>query len=170
MEIEKKDIMIAKLENDIINVYTEKKILIGGINTQSNFKNAEIKIGEKIFQLSRNKWETEISENDKVIYRLNTNSFSGNTKIQETEHKVTGVLGLKWGTKMLDKENNILLKIRNQNHFINKNKYEIEILNKKATDLDILTTLYGHLYGSNMKLKALIIGAIAGGIIWIFLK
>jgi hypothetical protein len=31
--------------------------------------------------------------------------------------------------------------------------------------LEILTTLYGHLYGSNMKLKAVIVGVIAIGII-----
>jgi hypothetical protein len=157
--------MIAKLENDIINVYNEKNILIGGIKTQSNFKNAEIKIEEKIFQLSRNKWETEISENDKVIYHLKTNSFSGNTKIQETEYKIVGVFGLKWGTKMMDKENNTLLKIRNENQFTNSNKYEIEISNDRVSDLEILTTLYGHLYGSNMKLKAVIFGVITVGII-----
>ena len=157
--------MIARLENDIINVYNEKNILIGGIKSQSNFKNAEIKIRKKKFQLSRNKWETKISENDKVIYHLKTNSFSGNTIIQETEHKITGVFGLKWGTKMMDKENNTLVKIRNENQFINKNKYEIEISNERVTDLDILTTLYGHLYGSNLKLKAVIIGAVAVGII-----
>jgi hypothetical protein len=157
--------MIAKLENDIINVYNEKSILISGIKTQSNFKNAEMKIGKKIFQLSRNKWETKISENDKVIYHLKTNSFSGNTKIKETENKVTGVFGLKWGTKMIDKENNTLLKIRNENQFTNTNKYEIEISEDKVSDLDILTTLFGHLYGSNMKLKAVIIGIITVGII-----
>jgi hypothetical protein len=162
---EKKEIMTAKLENDIINVYNEKNILIGGIKTQSNFKNAEIKIGEKIFQLSRNKWETEISENDKVIYHLKTNSFSGNTKIKETEYKITGVFGLKWGTKMMDKKNNTLLKIRNKNQFINTNKYEIEISNDRVSNLEILTTLYEHLYGSNIKLKTVIIAGITVGII-----
>jgi hypothetical protein len=153
------------LENDILNVYNEKNILIGGIKTQSNFKNAEIKIGVKTLLLSRNKWEAEISENNKVIYLLKTNSFSGNTKIQETEYKITGVFGLKWGTKMVDKENNTFLKIRNKNQFTNTNKYEIEISNDRVSDLEILTTLYGHLYGSNMKLKAVIVKAIAVGII-----
>ena len=157
--------MIAKLENDILNVYNEKNILIGGIKTQSNFKNAEVKIGEKEYKLSRDKWNTEISENGKVVYTLKMNSFSGNTEILETGHKITGVFGLKWGTKMVDKENNTLLKIRNENQIVNTNKYEIEISNKKVTDLEILTTLYGHLYGSNMKLKAVIIGAVAVGII-----
>lgn len=157
--------MIAKLENDILNVYNEKNILIGGIKTQSNFKNTEVKIGEKEYKLSRDKWNTEISENGKVVYTLKMNSFSGNTEILETGHKITGVFGLKWGTKMVDKENNTLLKIRNENQIVNTNKYEIEISNKKVTDLEILTTLYGHLYGSNMKLKAVIIGAVAVGII-----
>lgn len=72
-----------------MNVYNEEKDLIGGIKTQSNFKNTEIKIGE--------------------------------------------------------------------------NKYEIS--NDKVSELEILTTLYGHLYGSNMKLKAVIIGAVIVGII-----
>lgn len=58
---------------------------------------------------------------------------------------------------MIDKENNILVKIRNENQFIKKNKYEIEMSNEKVTDLDILTILYG----SNIKLKAVIIGAVA---------
>ena len=157
--------MIAKLENDILNVYNEKNILIGGIKTQSNFKNTEIKIGENEYEISRDKWNTEISEKGKVIYNLKMNSFSGNVEILETGHKITGVFGLKWGTKMVDKENNILLKIRNENQIINTNKYEIEISNKKVTNLEILTTLYGHLYGSNMKLKAVIIGGAAVGII-----
>lgn len=147
--------MIAKLENDIINVYNEKNFLIGGIKSQSDFKNAEIKTREKTYQLSRNNWETEISENEKVIYHLKTNSISGNTKIEETENKIMGVFGLKWGTKMVDKENNILLKIRNENQFSNTNKYEIEISNERVSDLEILTALYGHLYGSNMKQKLL---------------
>ncbi|MFD2696859.1 hypothetical protein ACFSQ0_02545 [Mesonia sediminis] len=157
--------MIAKLENDILNVYNEENNLIGGIKTQPNFKNTEIKIGENKYELYRDKWNTEISENGKVIYNLKMNSFSGNAEILETGNKITGVFGLKWGTKMVDKEKNTLLKIRNENQIVNTNKYEIEITNKKVTDLEILTTLYGHLYGSNMKLKAVIIGAVVVGII-----
>ena len=157
--------MKAKLENDVLNVYNEGNVLIGGIKIQSNLANTEIKIGEKKFELTRNKWNTKISEKDKVVYNLKMNSFSGNTEILETGNKITGVFGLKWGTKMIDKQKNTLVKIRNENQFINKNKYEIEILNEKVTNLEILTTLYGHLYGSNMKLKAVIIGAVAVGII-----
>ena len=157
--------MIAKLENDILNVYDEENILIGGIKTQPNFKNTEIQIGENKYELSRDKWNTAISKNSKVIYNLKMNSFSGNTKILETGYKITGVFGLKWGTKMVDKENNTLLKIRNKNQIVITNKYEIEISNTKVTDLEILTTLYGHLYGSNMKLLTAIIGAVAVGII-----
>ena len=157
--------MTAKLENDILNVYTDKNVLIGGIITKSNFKKAKINIGESKFELSRSKWNTEISEKNKVIYHLKMNSFSGNTKILETGNKITGVFGLKWGTKMIDKENNTLLKIKNENQFINTNKYEIEISNDKVSDLEILISLYGHLYGSNRKLKAVIIGVISVGII-----
>jgi hypothetical protein len=154
--------MLAKLENGIVNVYNENDIIIGGIKTESNYKNAEITIGEKRYQLSREKWNTQISENGEIKYNLKSNSFSGNTEILETERKITGVFGLKWGTKMIDNQKNTLIKIRNESQFANKNKYEIKVSSKDVTDLEIVTTLYGHLYGSNMKTQAVIIGAIAG--------
>lgn len=153
--------MIAKLEGDIINVYNKKNQLIGGVKTQSNFKNAEIIIDGKSINLSRNKWETTVIRDGNVIYHLKTNSNSGNIKITETGQKITGVIGLKWGTKLVDKDNITLLKIRNENPYVNRNRYEIEISNEKTSDLDILLTLYGHLYGSNMKLKAVLTIAFA---------
>ena len=90
------------------------------------------------------------------------NSFSGNTTILETSHKITGVLGFKWGSKMMDKEGNTLVKIRNENQFINKGKYEIEVSNEGVSDLDILLTLHSHIQGSRMKLLVLIIGVTVG--------
>lgn len=154
--------MFAKLENDIINVYDENNILVGGIKSQSNFKNADIVIGEKIYQLKRDKWTAKISENGDVKLNLKTNSFTGNTEILENEKKITGVFGLKWGTKMIDNKKNTLIKIKNESQFIDKKRYEIEKSDNNVTDLEILTTLYGHLYGSNMKTQAVIIGAIVG--------
>ena len=95
------------------------------------------------------------------------NSFSGNTTILETSHKITGVLGFKWGSKMMDKEGNTLVKIRNENQFINKGKYEIEVSSDKVADLDILLTLYGHVQGSRMKLLVVIMGVIVLSLIHI---
>ena len=155
----------ARLENDSLNVYNEKNELIGGINVDNKFKNSEIKIGENKYELSRDKWNTKISENGKVIYNLKMNSFSGNTEIMESDKKITGVWGFKWGTKLINHNKNVLLKIRNQKKFINNNKYELEVYNESVSDLEILTSLYFHLYGSKMKLKTLIIGAVAVGII-----
>ncbi len=126
------------------------------LKIQSNFKNTELKVGEKAFMLIRNKWTTEILEDDKIVYHLKTNSFSGKTKVIETEQNIKGVWGPKWGTQLVDKENKTLLKIRNKNQFRNNNKYVIELSNEKVTDFDILLTLYGHLYGSSMKQKAVI--------------
>jgi hypothetical protein len=161
--------MLAKLENDTINVYDENNKLVGGIKSQSNFKNADIVIGEKIYQLKRDKWTAKISENGDVKLNLKTNSFTGNTEILENEKKITGVFGLKWGTKMIDSKKNTLIKIKNESQFIDKKRYEIEKSDNNVTDLEILTTLYGHLYGSNMKTQAVIIGAIVGSatLIWL---
>ena len=157
--------MIARLENDNYNIYKENDLLIGAIKTQSNFKNAEIKVGEKTFKLIRDKWTTKILEEDKIVYHLKTNSFSGNMKVLETGQKIKGVWGSKWGTQLVDKENNTLLKIRNKNQFRNNNTYVIEISTEKASDFDILLTLHGHLYGSSMKQIAVIIAIVTGTII-----
>jgi hypothetical protein len=154
--------MTATLEKDILRVYDEKKRLIGELHNESNFKNAEIKIRGIIYHVSYDKRKIKISENDKVIYNLEIGSFLGNITIEETKRKVTGVFGLKWGTKMIDNENNTLIKIKNENHFTNTNKYEIKKLSEKVTDLDILISLYAHLYGSNKKLKSLLVAVISG--------
>jgi len=51
--------------------------IIGGIKTESNYKNAEITIGEKRYQLSREKWNTQISENGEIKYNLKAIRFLG---------------------------------------------------------------------------------------------
>ena len=66
---------------------------------------------------------------------------------------------------MIDKNKNILLKIRNENIFINENKYEIEISNKDVSELEILTSLYIHLYGSKMKMTVILMISIINGLI-----
>ena len=142
----------ARLENDSLNVYNEKNELIGGIISDSKFKNSEINIGENKYLVSRKKWKSEILENGKIINHLKTNSFSGNTEIMESDKKIKGVWGFKWGTKLIDHNKNVLLKIRNQKKFINNNKYELEVYNESVSDLEILTSLYFHLYGSKMKM------------------
>jgi hypothetical protein len=155
----------ARLEKDSINVYNEKNELIGGIIADSKFKNSEINIGENKYLVSRKKWKSEILENGKIINHLKTNSISGNTEIMESDKKITGVWGFKWGTKLIDQNKNILLKIRNGNIFINENKYEIEISNKDVSDLEILTSLYIHLYGSKMKMTIILMISIINGLI-----
>jgi len=156
--------MLAKLENDTYNLYNDNNVLIGKIKikSKSNFKESEIIIGKKNYKIVREKWMFQILVEDKIVYNLKTNSFFGNIELLETKQKIKGVTSLKWGTKLVDEENNILLKIRNENQFINNEKYVIEISNNKVRDFDILLALFGHLYGSSMKQKAVIISIIAG--------
>ena len=160
--------MLAKLEQDTVNVYDEHNKLIGGIKMQSKDKTADITIGENLYQLKRDKSRVTLLENGDVKLNLKSSSFSGNTEIIENGKKITGVFGLKWGTKLVDRNQNTLIKIRNENQFVNTNSYIIQVSDSQVTDLDILTTLYGHLYGSNMKTQAAIFGAVAvvGVMIW----
>jgi len=159
--------MLAKLENDTYNLYEDNNVLIGKIKTKSksNFKESEIIIGEKNYKIVREKRLFQILEDDKIVYNLKTNYFFGSIELLETKQKIKGVLSSKWGTKLVDKENNTLLKIRNENQFINNEKYVIEISNNKVKDFDVLLTLFGHLYGSSMKQKAVIFSTIAAVIV-----
>jgi hypothetical protein len=147
--------MLAILENDIYNLYDDNNSLVGKIKRKSkeNFNEIEIIIGESNYKIVRKKWTMKVLEADKIIYNLKMNSFFGNIDILETKQKIKGVLGFKWGTQLVDKENRTQLKIRNEDQFINNEKYIIEVSNDKTNVIYILLALYGHLYGSNMKLK-----------------
>ena len=136
--------------------YDDQNVLIGAIKTKSNFQNAEITIEDETYELTRKKWVAKIIKKGKTIYTLKTNPFSGNTKIIETKQKIKGAKGMKWGTKLIDKNKETLIKIKNQNQFLDNKKYDIEISNKDVNKLDILLTLYGHLYGSSIIFKPLL--------------
>jgi hypothetical protein len=162
--------MIARLENNSHKLYSNSGDLVGKINIKpkSSFKEAEILLNGKNYKIDRNKWLIKVSENNKVTHNLKMNSFSGNTEILETKQKIKGMTSLKWGTKLVDNENNTLLKIRHQNLLFNNNNYVIDVSNQNVNDLDVLLTLYGHIYGSRMKLflvMIIIIGVIASGIV-----
>ncbi len=148
--------MIAKLENKVINLYDDKETVIGSITTESNSKKAILTIGERKFFVTHEKWQTVITENDRIIYNLKTNRSWANTTILETESKITGVWGLKWGTQLTDKDKNTLVKIRNINKFFNKSRYEIKVINDQTSHLDILIALHFHIYSSKMKMTSLI--------------
>lgn len=158
--------MIGKLQNDIITLYDQNNIWVGDITTESNFKNAQISIGDKTYELSKNKRKIEVLEEGLVIAVLKFSLFFLSLEIIETGHKIKGVKGFKWGTKMEDRENNTLLKIRHKNLMIDENIYIIEISNEKTTYLEVLLTLYAHLYGSNLKLYfVLLLGSAASVVI-----
>lgn len=152
--------MLAILENDVINVYNNENNLIGSIKSNSDLTKTEITTNNKIYNLVQNKLETKVFEGDQKVYNLKTNSFSGSTEILETNKKITGEWGFKWATKMIDNENNTLLKIRNEKQIIHNNRYEIQMSNDNTTDFDILLTLYRHLQASRMKQTAVAIASL----------
>lgn len=155
--------MIARLENNSHHLYNDNGDLVGKIyiKPKSSFEEAEILIDGKKYKIDREKWSITVSENNTATHNLKMNSFSGNVEILETKQKIKGAHSLKWGTKLVDNENNTLLKIRHQNLLFNNNNYVIDVSDKDVNDLDVLLTLYGHLYGSRMKQKSVVISAVA---------
>jgi len=154
----------AKFENGTFNAYNSKGEIIGKIkiDPSANFNESEITINDKTYKITRDKWETTILDNDNKIYHLKTNSFSGNTEIKELNKKIKGVWGLKWGTQLTDEDGETLLKIRNEKKSINNGHYVIELENENLSPMEILISLYGHLYGSSLKQKGVLMGIIAG--------
>ena len=157
--------MKAKFESGTLNVYKYPKDEIIGrikIDSNANFDESEIIINDKGYKLIRDRWETNVLDGDKIIYHLKTNSFSGNTEIKELNKKIKGVWGLKWATQLVNNEGKTLLKIRNDKKSVNNGNYIIELENTELSSMEILISLYGHLYGSSMKAKEMLIGIIAG--------
>ncbi|WP_179344591.1 hypothetical protein [Winogradskyella ursingii] len=128
--------MIAKLEDKRTTIYNEQNAPMGTIKTGSDYKRGEIVSGKENYQFSRNNRITTVSDNEKVIYSLKANWFSGNIEFLEVERRITGVFGIKWGTQMVDNQNNSLVKIRNKNQFIDEHTYVIETCHKNVTNLE----------------------------------
>ena len=77
----------------------------------------------------------------------------------ELDKKIKGVFSLIWGTQLVDKNNETLLKIKNESQLLDSGNYIIELSDSNMSHFEILLALFGHLYGSNMKTKA-VIGAV----------
>src|SRR5690606_38458516 len=114
--------MRAKLENNIYVVYNDNDAVVGKmiINLKPHFSESEIIIGNDRYKIVREGWKFNILLNDVAVEYMKTNSFSGNITVIELGRKIKGVFSLKWGTKLVDVDNSTLLKIRNENLFINK--------------------------------------------------
>lgn len=113
-----------------------------------------------VIKIIRDKWKATLFENENPIYHLKTNSFSGNTKIKELNKKIEGVWGLKWATQLTDEKGNSLLKIRNDKQFIDNGKCIIQIEDENINPLEILISLYVHLFSSSLKLKNVMMGGV----------
>ena len=159
--------MKAILEDSIINVYNDENLCIGSIKSQSNFEDAVMQTDTDRFELHRTRSGAKIINNENVTYTFKTGSFFGNSTILETQQKIKGVFGTNWATRLIDKDNNTLVKIKNENKFTDNNTYILEVSDENISSLSILFALYGHLYGSKMKLQTTIIASLAFLIIFI---
>src|SRR5699024_7956404 len=119
----------ANFEKGYFTVYDYEKRIVGKIKieSQAEFRKSELIIGDTSYQVIREKWDTKIFKNNEPIYHLKTNSFSGNTEIIELNKKIKGVWGLKWGTQLIDKDGNSLLKIRNEKKAVTNGRYIIKL-------------------------------------------
>ena len=144
------------------NIYDSQSKIIGKIkiDLKGNFKESEIIIENEKYQVIRDEWDTAILKNNEPLYHLKTNSFSGNTEIIELNKKIKGVWGLEWGTQLVDENGKTLLKIRNKKQLIHNGNYILKLEKEELTSLEILISFYGHLYGTFLKQKSVLLGII----------
>jgi hypothetical protein len=152
--------MIAKKENEYFVLYNEENSIIGKIRFQ-NKEEIEITVNEEniTYQVIKNNWNFEVRNQNELVCNLKMNSFWGDINVIELNKRIKGVFSMKWGTQMVDENNKTLLKIKNENLLIDKGIYEIEISDNQITDFEILLSLFGHLYGSNMKLLTVVVNS-----------
>jgi len=145
--------MIARLEDNFYNLYSDDQTLVGQIKTDANFIETEIIINDKVYKVKRNKLASVVLENDKVKVNLNQKSNFGAIEISGSGHKIKGISSYKGGTKLIDNQNKTLVKINNEDIIFDKKNYVIDVLDKKVDELEILLVLYAHLQGSALKNK-----------------
>ena len=145
--------MIARLEDNFYNLYSDDQTLVGQIKTDANFIETEIIINDKVYKVKRNKSVSVVLENDKVKFNLSHKSSFGAIEISGSGHKIKGVSSYKGGTKLVDNQNKTLVKINNEDIIFDKQNYVIDVLDKKVDELEILLVLYAHLQGSASKNK-----------------
>lgn len=153
----------AIFEKGYFNVYDSQSQIIGKIKIDSklNFKESKIIIGNEQYKVIRDSWDTTILKNNEPLYHLKTDSFSGNTEIIGLNKKIKGVWGLKWGTQLVDENGETLLKIRNEKQLIYNGNYILKLEKEDLTPLEILISFYGHLYGTFLKQKSVLLGILS---------
>lgn len=150
--------ILAKTEGSEVVIYNEKIQILGTIQTniKPNFEENLMTVGNKTYNILRKGWTFTIYEGDKEVYHLRTNAFLGNITILEMEKKLRGVFSLKWGTQLVDENNNTILKIKNESLILNKGNYIIELGEFPVSEFEIALALFGHLYGCRLKTRVAI--------------
>ncbi|HUH26363.1 MAG TPA: hypothetical protein VLY87_07035 [Flavobacterium sp.] len=143
--------LTARTENELITLFDSKNQIIGKLQIKNNTKECKIFINNKVYDVIREKWTARIVENNQTIYHLKTDKFWGTIKVTESNKEIRGVFGFTWATQLRDAYKQTLLKIRNENSFKNTGVYIIQLDKEDIDPLEILITLYGHIFGSIAK-------------------
>ena len=154
----------VKFEQGYFNLYNTENSIIGKVKIEEDaaFKESELIIEDKQFNVLRDDWNTKVLRNGNLLFQIKTNSFSGNAKIIELNKKLKGVWGTNWASQLVDENGNTELKIRNEKKLVDNGNYTILLENDDLETLQILISLYFHLYVSSLKEKSNLIGVISG--------
>ena len=119
-----------------------------------------ISINEDKFQLSPEKRKIKIFKNYKKIDTLVKYNFLGNYKSKKSKFRIKGISSWKGGTKLVDKNDNLLLSVTNENGLTNNGKYKIQTHQDEVDPYCILLSLHLHLKASKSNMLVPMITAI----------
>lgn len=111
-----------------------------------------ITIDEDKFQLSPEKRKIKVFKNYKKIDTLVKYNFLGNYKSKKSKFKIKGISSWKGGTKLVDKNDNLLLSITNENGLTNNGRYKIQTHRDEVDPYYTLLSLHLHLKASKANM------------------
>ncbi len=109
-----------------------------------------ITVGDDKFQLSPERRKIKVFKNYKKIDTL-SKYLLGNYRSKKSNFKIKGISSWKGGTKLVDKNDKLILSINNENALSDNGKYKIKTYQGEVDPYYILLSLHLHLKGSKVK-------------------
>ncbi|MGB3590886.1 MAG: hypothetical protein WBA16_04305 [Nonlabens sp.] len=158
--------LTAIKHKDTINIVDQGNIHLGSlVETKKEWAQVEIKLADQQYLLHRKGNTIKVLNKSKnVVQELKRNPWWGGISYSNEKKAIKGVLGYKWATQLVDHNETLAVKIKNESQW-NADKILIERSDPQTSDIDVALTLYGHLVGSKNKASLVLILGISFGLL-----
>ena len=147
--------MIARIEDDYINLYSPQQVLIGKLKWQSPKQTAqyELHCRDKRYVLVRRGLRFYFQNEGEQTRCIKKHWWFNQFSVLPSQYTVYIGLKNKWRTRLSDRYNRRLLRIRDRKFDTSRPEFFIKLDNEKLSEMDILIALFGHVYHKSTQLK-----------------